>query len=342
MSKKRRIAKNLHSREQINELKKIIQNFSHAKILVLGDLMWDEYYWGSCDRVSPEAPVPVVQVYKVDRAPGGATNVLRNLTSIGVSAGIMGVVGSDQKGLEMQRELRRWNLRLTHVWESKDRPTIIKTRVIARNQQLIRLDHEEVKPLRKTLQSRVLEVFMQEANKFDAIILSDYDKGFLAKDLLPEIIKIARQTRLYIAVDPQVRFFHLYYGVDLITPNEKEASEAMNMPFPLNEQSLERLGRALKEQMEAETILITRSEKGMALFTDKKNPIYIPTAAKEVYDVTGAGDSVISVYTAAIVAGANPLQAAILANLAGGIVVEKFGVSTVTQQELIHALERTY
>ena len=342
MPKKQRTEKSIKNREQANELRKIILNLSNTKVLVLGDLMWDEYYWGNCDRVSPEAPVPIVQVHKVDRVPGGATNVLRNLTSLKVSAGIMGIVGSDQNGLEMQRELRRWNLRLTQVWESKDRPTTVKTRVIARKQQIIRLDHEETKPIKKIMQSRVLEVFAQEVNKFDALIISDYDKGFLTEDLLANVIKIAKDRKIYIAVDPQVRYFHLYRGVNLITPNEQEASDAMKMPLPQNDQFLERLGDTLKEQIEAETILITRSEKGMALFTDKKNPIYVPTAAKDVYDVTGAGDTVVSVFTATILAGADPLQATILANLAGGIVVAKFGVSTVTQRELAHALEEAY
>ena len=315
-------------------LRKIIDRFPRAKILVVGDLMWDEYLWGECDRISPEAPVPVVRVTREEKMPGGAINVLKNLTALNVQAGIMGVVGRDPNGLAIQRELRKWNLNLVQIWETPDRPTTVKTRVIARNQQVIRLDKEELKPIKKNIQSRFIEVLSQEIHKFDAVIISDYDKGFLTEKLIRELIQAAHKHNVYIAVDPKKNSFHLYKYVHLITPNEKEASEAMSLPLPTNDSALERLGRQIKEELKIKKLLITRSHKGVTLFVEENHPIYIPTTAREVYDVTGAGDTVISVYTTAMMAGSNPLQAAMLANLAGGVVVGKFGVNTVNQQEL--------
>ena len=316
------------------ELTNIIDNFSQTKILVVGDLIWDEYLWGDCDRISPEAPVPIVKIYREAKMPGGAINVLKNLRSLNIDAGIMGVVGRDPNGLAIQRELRKWNLHVMQIWETSDRPTTMKTRVIARNQQVIRLDREELKPIKKNIQLRFLEVLSQEIQKFDAIIISDYDKGFLTKELIPEIIEMARMKKVYIAVDPKVNHFHFYRNVDLITPNEKEASEAMRLPFPSNDQDIEEIGLQIKTQLKIKKLLLTRSHKGMTLFVDEQKPIYIPVVTREVYDVTGAGDTVVAIYTASMMAGAKPLQAAILANLAGGLVVGRLGVSVVTQQEL--------
>ncbi len=318
-----------------HDLKNIIDTFPQTKILVVGDLMWDEYLWGDCDRISPEAPVPVVRISREEKIPGGAINVLRNLLSLNVSAGIMGVVGRDPNGLAIQRELRKWNLHVVQIWETSDRPTTMKTRVIARSQQVIRLDREKVKPIKRNIQLRFLEVLLQEIQKFDAIIISDYDKGFLTEKLIPEIIQIAQTKKVYIAVDPKINHFHFYQNVDLITPNEKEASEAMNLPFPFSDQAVEEIGLRIKKKLKIKKLLITRSHKGMTLFSEANKPIYIPVVTgRGVYDVTGAGDTVIAVYTTSMMAGAKPLQAAILANLAGGLVVGRFGVSTVNQQEL--------
>ena len=327
---------------EVKEFREIINNFSKAKILVVGDLMWDEYLWGECDRISPEAPVPIVKITREEKMPGGAINVTKNLLSLGIDVGIMGVVGRDSNGLAIQRELRKWNLNLMQIWEASDRPTTVKTRVIARNQQIIRLDKEETGSIKKNIQSRFLEVLRQEIYKFDAIILSDYNKGFLTDRLIPAIIEIAKKNNIYIAVDPKVNYFNFYQNVDLVTPNEKEASEAMQLSFPKNDCALEKLAFQIKEELKIKELLITRSSKGMTLFIENNKPIYLSVTAREIYDVTGAGDTVISIYTASRMVGAKPFQAAVLANLAGGLVVGKFGVSTVDQEELKKVLVDTF
>ena len=327
------------SKKEIDSLKKILQNFSGKRILVIGDLMWDEYIRGECTRVSPEAPVQVVLSKHEERMPGGATNVLKNLTDLRISAGIMGVVGADNNGHDMIKTLKGWNLNMVQIWESPDRPTTIKTRILARNQQLLRLDREYAKAIPLSIEKKILQVLEQCILDYAAIILSDYDKGVFTEGVIKGIISIARKNNVFVAVDPQIRHFRHYINADIMTPNEKEASEGVGLPFPENEADVETIGKAIKEKLGLRHLLITRSEKGMALFEGQEKPFYVPTFAREVYDVTGAGDTVIAVFTAAIVAGATPLQAALLSNLAGGIVVGKLGTATVTRKELRESLK---
>ncbi len=313
----------------------IIDRFKKYRILVIGDLMWDEYIWGNCDRISPEAPVPVIQSRKEERIPGGATNVLRNLITLGIIPSIMGVVGSDQNGFAMQKEIRKWGLELSHVWEVIDRPTIVKTRIFARNQQILRLDREDPKPVKKYIENRLLEVLSRDIDQFDSIILSDYGKGLFTPFLIEEIISLAQKSKKYLVVDPQVSNFKSYSGANLLTPNEKEASLAMKVDIPSNNREIEKLGSMILKSLDIQHLLITRAHKGMTLFDKSSNtPIYIPTIAKEVYDVTGAGDTVVSVFTAATMAGGSLLESALLSNLAAGLVVGKLGASTVSVEQL--------
>ncbi|RME88961.1 MAG: D-glycero-beta-D-manno-heptose-7-phosphate kinase [Candidatus Hydrogenedentota bacterium] len=304
--------------------------------------MWDEYITGSCSRISPEAPVPVVLAKEEKRMPGGATNVLKNLVDLNISAGIMGVVGADENGLKMIRELKKWNLNAVEIWESPDRPTTIKTRILAQHQQLLRLDREYAKPIPKALENKILQVLRQMIHKYQAIILSDYDKGVLTANLIAGIMEIANASNVYVAVDPQVRHFHHYKNASLMTPNEKEASAGLGVDFPENEEEAIAIGKQIQEKLNLKHLLLTRSEKGMALFENNKSVKLIPTVAKEVFDVTGAGDTVVAVFTAAIAAGSTPLEAALLSNIAGGIVVGKLGTATASNEELQHAIEPEY
>lgn len=316
------------------QLRKILKNFSGKKVLVIGDLMWDEYIRGHASRVSPEAPVPVVLQSSNERIPGGATNVLRNLVDLKVSCGILGVVGDDNNGRELKRELGNYNLNMLQVWQAPDRPTTIKTRILAQNQQLLRLDQEVVSDIPANIEKRMIDVLSQEIRKFNAVILSDYDKGVLTPNLIRAVIDLGAKHNTFIAVDPQVRNFGHYEGCSVITPNETEASSFMNQRKPQNDKEAKALGLDLMKRMNTKALLLTRSEKGITVF-DQQDAIYsVPASAKEVFDVTGAGDTVIAVYTSAIAASASPEEAAILANLAGGIVVGKLGTATVKRREI--------
>lgn len=326
----------------LDSIRSILNRFSRRKVLVTGDLMYDEYIWGSCSRISPEAPVQVVRSNREERRPGGANNVVKNLLELGVKTGILGVVGNDENGRLMSEEIRSHKkIEQAVLVSDPSRVTTIKTRILAQNQQLLRLDREDVHPLNKKIEDEVINRFKKIAADYSAVILSDYDKGFFTPTIISEIIDIAHKNGLYVAVDPQVRHFKLYQNADIMTPNEKEASEGIGIERPQTEPQVRKIGNAIIEELNLKHLLITRSEKGMALFKDKR-PFYIPTVAREVYDVSGAGDSVIAVYTAAIAAGAEPLEAALIANIAGGIVVGKLGTATTTRKEILENLDAQY
>lgn len=332
-------------------LKKTLENFHKSSVLVIGDVMWDKYIYGDVSRISPEAPVPVVLSQEEKFMPGGAANVLKNLKALGVSCGIVGIVGKDASGEQMQQEFEQMNLTDIFLPKLSDRPTISKTRVIARNQQLLRVDREIILPLPQETQKKLLEFLQKVLPSYKAIILSDYDKGLLSPKLISQIINLAKQHNVYIAVDPQVRNFSFYHGANIMTPNEKEAmlgkdkNVHLDKNFPPNDATVKTLGEAIISQLQLTELLITRSERGMALFTqaDSTNKInkvtYIPTIASQVYDVTGAGDTVISVFTAAIAGGCNSLDAALLSNIAGGLVVKKIGVATTSVEEISQHLQ---
>ncbi len=318
----------------MDTLREVLNRLRGQKILVAGDLMWDEYIRGDVSRISPEAPVPVVLVSREERLPGGATNVLRNLVELGCDCGILGVVGDDEAGSHMIRELESWGLNSLYIEQTSDRPTIMKTRIVARNQQLLRVDREIVKPISAALEQKMLQRLESDISNYKAVILSDYDKGVLTPAMIRGIIELAKARNIFVAVDPQVRHFRHYKGADVMTPNEKEASEGIGMAFPHSDEDTIEIGNKILAELQLNHLLITRSQKGMALFEPPQNPQLVPTVAREVYDVTGAGDTVISVYTAAIAAGASRLQAVLLANIAGGIVVGKLGTATASVREI--------
>ncbi len=322
----------------VAKLKKILESFRGKRILVIGDLMWDEYLYGEVHRISPEAPVPVLWVREEKRIPGGACNVVRNLHALKVSAGIIGVVGADREGHALIQELKRWNLAFIEVWESGDRPTILKTRVVARSQQLLRIDREEPKTVPKHIEKKIQEVLEREIGQFDGVIISDYDKGLITPSLIDTLVKLCKKYGILLAVDPQVSHFSYYKGVDLLTPNEKETAGGLHLPRVSTEEEVLKAAQKAFQKLSPRYLLITRAEKGMALFErdGEKNlkGYFIPTVAKEVYDVTGAGDTVVSVFTASLVAKAKPLEAALLSNIAGGIAVGKLGASSVSLEEM--------
>lgn len=329
----------------IKTLQQLLARFDQGKVLVIGDVMWDKYIYGDVSRISPEAPVPVLLCEREEFTPGGAANVLKNLKALGIGCGIVGILGQDESGEQMRQELKGMVTDDVFLPSLPDRPTISKTRIIARHQQLLRLDRETILPLPQESEAKLLEFLRSALPSYNAVILSDYDKGLLNPSLIQNIIALAKEKNIYVAVDPQVKNFSDYRKADIITPNEKEASAGMGRDFPRSDDEVEKLGTEILQALQLPELLITRSERGMALFCHnskgQQKIAYIPTIASEVYDVTGAGDTVISVFTAAVACGGDSLQAALLANIAGGLVVKKFGAATVDTQEIsTHLLQR--
>lgn len=325
---------------QKNRLEEILRKIPQSRVFVLGDLMWDEYIRGDVSRISPEAPVPVLLGTSEDRTPGGAANVLKNLRDLKCTMGILGIVGADGNGVALQHELEKWGLaEHLQLIRMADRPTTIKTRFMARNQQLLRVDREKASAIDERTEGEVLKAFERSIGAFDAVIISDYDKGLLTRRVITEAIRIARAKKIFVAVDPQVKHFRDYSFSDIMTPNEKEASEGIGKSFPQSDEDVAQIAAEIRRELKLEHLLITRSQRGMAYFKDGQ-AVYLPTVAREVFDVTGAGDTVITVYTAAIAAGATHIEAMVLSNIAGGIVVGKLGTATATVAEIQNELGR--
>lgn len=320
-------------------LKDILSGFSQRKVLVVGDLILDEFIWGNVSRISPEAPVPVVWVDSENFMPGGASNVANNIRSLGGEVFLAGVVGDDSRGEVLQALLRKKGVQCEGIFADKRRPTTQKTRVIAHHQQVVRIDREELKPVPEAVLRKILAFVRQRIPQVDALIIEDYGKGMVVPGLVREIVKIAKRYRKVIAVDPKETHFSYYRGVTAITPNHHEAASAVGFAVK-DDDSLERAGRTLMRKLQCETVLITLGENGMAIFQDRKRMVKIPTIAQEVFDVSGAGDTVISAFTLARAVGATAIEAAHIANCAAGVVVGKIGVAVTTPEELLDRIRK--
>lgn len=321
---------------------KTINSFKNKKILIIGDLILDRYIFGKVSRISPEAPVPVVDVVRESFLLGGATNVANNIIALGGRASIAGVIGKDTAGQVLRELLERHGIGTEGVIVDDKRHTTVKTRVVAHNQQVVRFDREDIKKLEgRNLIN--LEVFLKKSlQEHDAIIISDYRKGVISPALIQAIVKHAKLKDAFIAVDPKVGHFHFYKNVSLITPNLMEASQGSGIEIK-DDSSLLKAGKTLLNKLSCKSVLITRGEDGMSLF--EKTPAkdikvtHIPTAAQKVFDVTGAGDTVIAAFTLARATGVSLKNAAIIANHAAGIVVGEVGTAVVTPATLIKSLK---
>ncbi|MDX8404479.1 MAG: D-glycero-beta-D-manno-heptose-7-phosphate kinase [Mariprofundaceae bacterium] len=301
-------------------------------ILVIGDIIVDEFVFGDVSRISPEAPVPVVNVESVDRRLGGAANVIRNLHALNQSSAMFGIVGDDEPGQWVHQRLAELNADDFGVLTKKNnRPTAIKTRVIARHQQVVRYDRESTDSAKPETQTEMENRILNKLEDADAVILSDYGKGLLTPEFLKRLI--AHMDGKIIAVDPKPEHTDAYTNASLITPNLSEAAAMAGMDAINDDDHVEAIARALHQKLNLTYALITRSERGMALF-DGVNCHHIPTAARDVFDVTGAGDTVITVFTTCLARGDDPLKAAQIANLAAGVVVGKVGTATATWEEI--------
>jgi D-beta-D-heptose 7-phosphate kinase/D-beta-D-heptose 1-phosphate adenosyltransferase len=319
------------------DLAPYIPRLKDARILVLGDLMVDEYIWGNVSRISPEAPVPVVNVTSESLRLGGAGNVVNNIHSLGGKVWLCGVVGNDAMGRKVVHDLRKMGVDTRGVVVEPERVTTVKTRIIAQHQQVVRYDREVVLPIQPESIRQILAFLDENLNRLDAVLISDYAKGVVCESLVKEVRSSALKGGKILAVDPKVKNVPLFQGVTIITPNHYEAGEAAGI-WIRSEEDLLKAGRTLLENLRAESILITRGEKGMTLFESKGDVTHIPTVAKEVFDVTGAGDTVISVLTMALAIGVPAREAAFLSNYAAGIVVGEIGTATLKTADLEDAV----
>ena len=321
----------------MEKLAGIIKQFEKARILVVGDIILDQYIWGNVERISPEAPIPVVDVVRESVALGGAANVANNIAAVGAKADICGLIGDDFNGRQLLEMLKAKNIGADAVLSVADRMTTLKSRVVAHKQQIVRVDRENKTAVTGPLYEKMIARIEAALPEVDALILEDYGKGIIHEALLKTIVPMAREAGKIITVDPKKDHFDLYQGVTAITPNQVEAEGAAGVTIS-SPDSLDKIKTGLLDRLQCQALLITLGEKGMCLLEQGRPPLQIPARAREVYDVSGAGDTVIAVFTTALVAGATLREAAMLSNLAGGMVVEKLGTATITREELITRL----
>ncbi len=322
------------------DLLKAILGLKNKSILVVGDTMVDRFVWGKVSRISPEAPVPVVEVTKETQTLGGAGNVANNITSLGAKAYIITVIGDDLDGLCMKEMLESKNINTDYVIVDKQRPTTLKTRIVASNQQVVRVDKEIKGYFSGKTEVAILKNIDAVMKKVDGVIISDYAKGIVTDKVLKKIITLAKNKKIPVTVDPKVENFKKYKHITCMTPNTKEAIEGMNAQHQgiKSDDDIAKLGKKILKLLESQSVLITRGEKGMTII-EKNKVTHIPTRAKEVYDVTGAGDTVIATMTLALAAKRKLVEAAEIANFAAGIVVGKVGTATVTVDEIVKAIK---
>jgi D-glycero-beta-D-manno-heptose-7-phosphate kinase len=325
----------------LSRLEQILDRASSRRITVIGDLMLDEFVWGKVGRISPEAPVPVVEVTGESFYPGGAANVARNLREFVDRVAIIGLLGKDRSGEQLRELLSEQKIDTLDAVAEATFHTIVKTRIIARNQQVVRVDRESfVGPSASQIEEVVAGV-RKNIPETDAIIFEDYGKGFLSTAMVSQIADAARSAGKIVAADPNPRNLVEWRGLTVIKPNRTEAFLAAGIPshdtdiVPSQDTDLKRAGETLLKKWETENILITLGEHGMILFQEKETPHYIPTKAREVFDVSGAGDTAIALFTLGLACGATPTEAAEIANHGSAVVVSKLGTATVTRDELI-------
>lgn len=322
-------------------VRQILTSARKLPLLVIGDVMLDHFLWGTVARISPEAPVPVVEFDRESFMPGGAGNVARNLTSLQAPTELFGLVGKDTPAVQLGQILAHLGVGCAGLLTSKERLTSVKTRVVAHKQQVVRIDRESRESLNASLTRRLLERIRSRIDDAAAVIIGDYGKGVVTQELLEEIKALCRPRGLWLSLDPKPVHHLDLSGLSLITPNRKEAFELAGLPDdsrrkePLADPALRRVAAHLLSTLRPAVLLITLGEQGMLLCEHQNEPVHIPTMAREVFEVSGAGDTVIACFTLAIAAGATPLEAAILANHAAGIVVGKFGTAIVTPDELL-------
>lgn len=336
----------------MKNLKEIIKRFNKAKVLVIGDLILDEFIWGKVERISPEAPVPVVWAEKRSFIPGGAANVASNIVALDAGSCLIGAVGEDKNADVLLSEIRKRKVSTKGVFAEKGRHTTVKTRIVAGHQQVVRLDWEHTHALAAESNRKILKFIEKNIPDFDAVIIEDYGKGVVNASLLSEVITLTHRYKKIITVDPKEENFLFYRGVSAITPNRRELENAVrNLKLKdttnrfqyhndrlFDDTEINKAAEQILRYLGLDSLLVTLGEQGMRLFEKNRQATHIPTVAQEVFDVSGAGDTVIAVFTLALASGAAKAQAAHLANYAAGIVVGKLGTATTSRKELAERL----
>jgi len=315
----------------IKKMKSFIKSFQGKKVLVLGDIMLDKYIWGDVVRISPEAPVPVVQVKKDTSCLGGAGNVCRNLESLGAFPLLVGMTGEDPEAEWIRAHVPDSR----GIFEDKKRPTSVKTRIVASQQQVVRVDSEKSSSISYKQAEKILDFIVNE--DCDGILISDYNKGVITRSLMTKLLAYTKKKKISVFVDPKIENFPLFSPITLITPNHHEAERIINQTC-LENSDVDKAGKKIFQKISTKYIILKRGERGMTVFEKGRKSIHIPSLAREVYDVSGAGDTVIATASLALLSGASILEAAYLANTAAGIVVGKIGTATASASELLKAL----
>jgi len=324
----------------VNEekLKKILENFKEKKLLVIGDVILDKFLLGEVSRISPEAPVPVVEVKKESFASGGAGNVAFNIKSLGGNVVLIGGIGKDLNGEVLKNLNKKAGIETFFI--ERDIPTITKTRVIGRNQQIVRIDREERKNLTAKEMGKIKKKVEEIVDGIDGIIVSDYGKGIITKGLISYLIELKREKGIILCVDPKIEHFMYYKNVTCLTPNKKEAAEGIKESIPSSEKELLNLGKKIKRTLDCENLIITLGKDGMILFNKENRIFHIPSVAKDVYDVTGAGDTVVASFTLSYSETKDEVISSIIANFAAAIVISKLGTATISPYELEKFFEK--
>jgi D-beta-D-heptose 7-phosphate kinase/D-beta-D-heptose 1-phosphate adenosyltransferase len=322
-----------------------VKEFADKKIMVVGDLILDRYVWGRISRISPEAPVPVLLIDKEDSyVPGGGSNVANNLAELGAEVFLVGAVGEDKNADKLKSELKKRKINVDGIFSDAKRQTILKTRVMAYHhpyhQQVVRVDREDGHNISGSLSGKIMDYIKEKICDVDALIVEDYGKGLMTSSLLKKIIDVAGKNKKIISVDPKENHFNMYKKVSVITPNRYEAAKWVGRSLD-NMNAVKWAGEKLLKGTKSDVILITLGEEGMVVFQKGDKPQHIPTLEKkDVFDVSGAGDTVIGVYTLSLASGASPVVAAHIANCAAGIVVTRTGTAVVGKQELLGRLKK--
>jgi len=326
---------NMQKTQAVSILKKIRKK----RVLIIGDVMLDEYYWGTVDKISPEAPVPVVNVKQHTYSLGGASNVALNVQSLGAEPVLIGIIGDDVDGRLLKSIVRKKKIDDKGIFLEKGRPTVLKKRIIAHNQQVVRVDIEETSSIAKKTEDRIIDFFRGIDAPLCGVIIEDYNKGLLTKNLINEIVLYSRKKKLFVAVDPKFKHFFDYQGVSLFKPNLMEMGRVYGTSFSNNDDIIKAV-RKLQRSIKTESVLLTMGEKGMVLVEKGKKPYYVKPHTLDVYDVSGAGDTVIAAVTLATVSGFELREATRFASVAAAIEVTKLGATPITSREITGFCER--
>jgi D-glycero-beta-D-manno-heptose-7-phosphate kinase len=320
-------------------LTKIISHFKDLKILVIGDLMLDQYIWCSVDRISPEAPVPIASIRHETFVLGGAANVVNNLLALGVSVELVGLLGNDIASERIKQQLAEKKVQSHNILIDTERKTTTKTRIISDDHQLLRLDSEDDRDIHISFENELLKRTEQIMQAVDGIILSDYAKGLLTKSAITKIVRLAKKYNKKVFVDPTAKTFDRYRDVYLIKPNKKEAEVFLNEKIPDHQDKRIKISKRLKKKIRSDHIIMTLGKDGMILFTSEQGYWHLPAQTLEVYDVSGAGDTTMATIAASMLSGATLYEAGLLGNLSAGIVIAKIGTAVCTDEELLDKIK---